>query len=196
VSDIHEFGRFWMSHLGLSSSQDVDWMVPDKESASLTLQALRAIQSEFNKPIVMKGIYPAYCYKWLNEQMGDQIKWIHIKRDPVDACISILDARRKKLRDKNAWFGWHIPESERRLICDTKPHWQIAYQVTFFQDAYDEISDTSVWLEDLCDIPSAMLEECTTGDYIIERPPPKLEYNEYEDRKTERAWFKEILRTV
>jgi len=193
VSDIHEFGRFWMSHLGLSSSQDVDWMVPTAESADLTLQALRAIQSEFNKPIVMKGIYPAYCYEWLNDEMGGQIKWVHIKRDPVDTCISILDARQKKLEDESAWFGWHIPKSDRDLIYGTEPYWQIAYQVRYFQSVYDKISGNGVWLNHLCDDPTLL--EGIAGRKL-QRKPPELSCRDYSSRIQERVWFKAILEAV
>jgi hypothetical protein len=193
VSDIHEFGKFWMSHLGLSSSQDVDWMVPIAESASLTLQALRAIQSEFNKPIVMKGIYPAYCHEWLNREMGGLIRWVHIKRDPVDTCISILDARRKQLKDESEWFGWHIPRRDRDLIYSTEPYWQIAYQVRYFQNVYDRISGNGVWLRHLCDDPTLL--EGIVGKKL-QRYPPELACRDYSDRTQEQVWFNAILEAI
>ena len=194
AGDIHEFGRFWMSHLGLSSSQDVDWMVPDEEYASLTLRALRAIQSQFKVPIVMKGIYPAYASEWMNENF--EIRWINIEREAVDTCISILDARRKKLRDEHGWFGWHIPRSDRQV--DKKKdsfYLQIANQVTYFQRVYSEIADVTVHLEYLC--ANAGFELCHAANKrLVKQVPPELEYKHKNRYSQDGEKFREALRTL
>ena len=179
MSDIHEFGRFWMAHLGLSSSQDVDWMVPDEQSASLTLQALGAIRSELNKPVVMKGIYPAYCYRWMNEQLGNQVRWVNIMRDPKDVFESIIKARKAK-GDFKRWFGWHIPKSDRGIVGKLSPKEQIVTQIAFFRKAYSEIADVTVFLEQLCDEPERVLKRIVPDREIV-RMPPDLTYRSHRD---------------
>ncbi len=193
VSDIHEFGRFWMSHLGLSSAQDVDWMVPDKENASLTLRALRAIQSEFNKPIVMKGIYPAYVYEWMNDNFD--IRWINIWRDPLETCLSILEARRKKERSKNKWFGWHIPDVDRWRIVSDNPYREIINQVDYFQEVYGDMADVTISLESLCKDTEFVLSYAVDG-YEMKQVPPELEYKHKSLCSQEGEKFREALRTV
>ena len=193
AGDIHEFGRFWMSHLGLSSSQDVDWLVPDEEYASLTLRALRAIQSQFTAPIVMKGIYPAYASEWMNENF--EIRWINIERAAVDTCISILDARRKKLRDEHDWFGWHIPDVDRWRYTSDNLYGEIANQVTYFQRVYREIADVTVHLEYLC--AETVFELCHAADKrLMKQEPPELEYKHKNRCSQEGEKFREALRTI
>lgn len=184
--DIHEFGWFWMTHLGLSSSIDVDWGAPDAAHIDLTLKALRALQSEFSSPIVMKGIYPAYYSEWLNTAMGEAIRWINIERDPIDTCISIWDARGK---DKKKWFGWHIPKSERERYYDLDPTWQIAYQVSYFRRHYREIADVTIQLEDLCTRPYYTLQKLVFGETTTKRflPEGALHFNTYD--REERAFI-------
>ena len=193
AGDIHEFGQFWMSHLGLSSAQDVDWMVPDEECASLTLRALRAIQSQFRVPIVMKGIYPAYAYEWMNDHFD--IRWISIWRDPLDACLSILESRRKKKKSSNDWFGWHIPKSDRWGMDLGSPYTQIVHQVRFFQDVYGDAADVSINLKPLCEDTEFVLSYAIP-DYERKREPPKLEYNHKRGSEEDRKKFEELLEII
>ena len=193
AGDIHEFGQFWMSHLGLSSAQDVDWMVPDEECASLTLRALRAIQSQFKVPIVMKGIYPAYAYEWMNEHFD--IQWIYVWRDPLDVCLSILESRRKKLGDETKWFGWHIPKSERWSMGLSSPYTQIVHQVRFFQNVYGDMADTGINLKPFCERAEFELSY-TIPDYEMKQKPPELEYNHKRGSEEDRKKFEELLEII
>ena len=189
AGDIHEFGRFWMSHLGLSSAQDVDWMALDDKSAPLTLRALRAIQSEFKVPIVMKGIYPAYAYEWMNDHFD--IRWINIWRDPLETCLSILEARRKKERSKNKWFGWSVPAVDRWRIMSDNPYREIVNQVDYFQEVYGDMADVTIGLQQLC-TDTRLVLSYAVNDYEMKREPPELEYNHKRGRKEDREKFEEI----
>ena len=190
---IHEFGQFWMAHLGLSSPQDVDWMVPDAENASLTLRALRAIQSEAKKPVVMKGIYPAYASEWMNEHFD--IRWVNIWRNPLDTCLSILEARRKRLRSINKWFGWHIPLVDRWCFTSENPYREIANQVSYFQRVYRKIADVTIGLESLCTDTELVLSYAT-NHLEMSQEPPELQYSRKQASGQDREKFEEALAVI
>jgi len=195
---IHEYGYFWRALFGLKAIDDladlerqakrIDWQGVD--------DALASIQHELgDKPVVMKGIYPAYFPTWMRDLLGDNLIWLNIERDPLDTCISILEARQAKLGDVRAWLGWYPPEpvlSQVKQIED--PYKQIVVQVSYFRRVYRELAALTVSLEDLCistrHILAQVGEAC--GLEVVRQPPPgALGFRDYQGERwaEERARF-------
>jgi len=191
---VHEYGYFWRALFGLKAIDDlgdlerrakgIDWRgVGD---------ALASIQHELgDRPVVMKGIYPAYFVGWMDQT---NISWLNIERDPLDTCISILEARRAKLGDAGAWLGWYPPEpilSQVKQIED--PYKQIVVQVSYFRRVYRELAALTVSLEDLCVSTRHVLAQVgeACGLEVVRQPPPgALAFRDYQGER----WAKKRAR--
>jgi hypothetical protein len=143
--DIHEYGNFWKRHLELKNASDI----PSRSSLTqFQVTRLRfflgQIQQFFNRPVIMKGIYPAY-FSASMKQVCNHI-WINIERDPADVCISILAGR-----EKDQWFGWYPPKEIFDQWRSQEIFEQIARQVSYFQRYYMLLADYTISLEGLCD---------------------------------------------
>jgi hypothetical protein len=193
LSDIHEYGKFWMCHLGFPSSQDVDWIDLDDECRRVTYQALASIQSFFDRPVVMKGIFPAYCQKSINDMLGENAVWINIERNLIDTCLSVWKARNMKGRNK--WFGWYIPKSDRGPLFDMSIDEQIAFQVLYFRKVYREMATCTIQLERLCDAPLKTLFDCIPHTQARALPKDALKYHGYPDRDHAKH-FTRVLKKV
>jgi hypothetical protein len=184
--DIHEYGKFWMYHLCLLNSADVTKNFYNHFGLN---EALFRITSEFDKPMVMKGIFPAYDPRILTVPH----KFINIERDPLDCCVSIYKIR-KNSDDPDKWFGWHIPVEDRANFYELDIRWQIAHQVHYFQQYYRRIAHHTITLYDLC-----MMRENAFEDFIPEPlkrklPDGALTFTTYRDEVREP--FREILERV
>ena len=206
-TDIHEFGYFWRRWLNKHTFEDVVHAAEHEEGIDwpgLRL-TLANIQHELGRPLVAKNMLGAYHMPRLRRELGPVI-FVCIERDPLDACISILDARRKYYSDPGAWWSYVPVEYEQLKDLDA---WeQVAGQVHYLGAYYDrELSALGVdaairvTYEDLCRDPAGILQRVastaadTYGSRIGVRtePPASFPFRAYTDRDADKARFAELL---
>ena len=206
-TDIHEFGYFWRHWLSKHTFDDVvhaaeheneiDW-----DGLRLTLAN---IQHELGRPLVAKNMLGAYHMPRLRRELG-KVLFVCIERDPLDACVSILDARRKYYSDPAAW--WSYVPVEYPLLKDLDPWEQVAGQVHYLGAYYDRElaavgADATIRVsyQELCSDPAGVLRRVAStaaGTYscevsIREQPPAAFPFRTYADRDADKARFADLL---
>jgi LPS sulfotransferase NodH len=206
-TDIHEFGYFWRHWLNKHTFDDVvhaaehedeiDW-----DGLRLTLAN---IQHELGRPLVAKNMLGAYHMPRLRRELG-KVVFVCIERDPLDACVSILDARRKYYSDPASW--WSYVPVEYPLLKDLDPWEQVAGQVHYLGAYYDHElaavgADSSIRVsyQELCTDPAGVLRRvastardtygCEVG--VREQPPAEFPFRTYADRDADKARFADLL---
>ena len=205
--DIHEFGYFWRHWLRKETFDDVvnareredeiDW-------AGLR-RTLANVQHELGKPFVAKNMLGAYHLPKLREVLG-AVLYAYVERDPLDVCVSILDARRKYYDDPRTW--WSYVPVEYPLLKDRDEWEQVAGQVHYlarhFERAFAQVGEqrvVRVTYERLCRDPASVLATVQERaeqeyDYAVgaRRPPPaEFPVRTHEDRADEKQRFEELL---
>jgi LPS sulfotransferase NodH len=199
--DIHEWGYFWRYWLRKQTFDDVvhareredeiDW-------AGLRL-TLANVQHELGKPLVAKNTLGAYHLPRLRRELGPVV-YVLIERDPLDAAVSILDARRKYYDDPRAWWSYIPPEYPQLKDRD---HWeqiagQVHYLARFYERALAEVGEDAVvrvTYERLARDPASVLSAVSerTGVGIRQQPPREFRFREHADRVAERERFTGLL---
>jgi LPS sulfotransferase NodH len=199
--DIHEWGYFWRFWLRKQTFDDVvhareredeiDW-------AGLRL-ALANVQHELGKAFVAKNMLGAYHLPRLRRELGPVV-YALIERDPLDAAVSILDARRKYYDDPSAWWSYIPPEYP--LLKDRDPWEQVAGQVhylsRFYERALQEVGEDAVvrvTYEQVARDPASVLATVSerTGVGIRQPPPREFPFRAHADRTEERERFASLL---
>lgn len=188
--DIHEFGYFWQNHLGMESASDVKKLDAKSNFLYLTYNALIRLQEAVKRPVVMKGIYPAYHHVELSNLFQDKVVWINIERHPLDCCLSILHARQVKKGGMEHWFGWYPPSTLYETIGDYSPVCQVAWQVAYFRWYYSTFATHTIQLSDLCDNPREVLRSVIGRDIVNWLPVGAVKLREYPE--VEREKFREV----
>jgi hypothetical protein len=203
--EIHEFGYFWRHWLRKERFADV---VASRElERAIDWAGLRRtlanVQRELGKPYVGKNMLGAYHMGTLGEVL-EQVVWVLVERDALDAAVSILDARRKHYDDPRSWWSYVPLEYDQLAGLD---EWeQIAGQVHYLSRMYDEelaaLGDAGIRVryEDLCADPAAVLGEVSTrcarlyGDEIpiVARPAP-FPVRLHDDRESDKERFAGLL---
>lgn len=193
AAGVHEFGYFWRYWLRCESNIDIP--TGDDIHRGFLRRTLANIQHELGRPVVMKGIWPAYVANGMNEILGGNAVWMNVERDFVDNCISILEGRRKRGSVDEWCCGWVPPEPEfSKLRALDDPYRQIAGQVECLRRLYRSIATVTVTLADLCTNPMAAIE-AIRGDIPILREVPSgaLKLRAGIGRSEDRARFEELL---
>jgi len=191
--DVHEFGWFWRYRLLLESAQDVPELGTVSMGNFFSLQRqLYSLSDHFGKPVVMKGIYPAYVREVIDKMLHDQAVWVNVERDPLDCCESIYKVCKVKGVE---WFGWY-PE---KRIYDKIKGWslreRIAAQVIYFQQFYRDLADVTIDYRDLVTDPSKALKPLGLGKFKRPLPTTALQYSDHAE--TEKDWdevYKRVLK--
>ena len=207
LQDIHEFGYFWRHWLRKHTFEDVvraaesegeiDW-------AGLR-RTLANVQHELGKPFVAKNMLGAYHMPRLREVLG-RVLYVHVERDSLDVCVSILDARRKYYSDPDTWWSY-VPVEYPEL--KDRDHWeQIAGQVhylgRFYERSFAEMGEEAVvrvTYAQLARDPGAVLAEVagrTESAYgerfrITRQPPDAFAFRDHADRAEDKARFEPLL---
>jgi hypothetical protein len=181
----HEFGYFWRRWFRYGETHDiVDTDVQSADRAALG-QELAAIESVFDRPLVLKNPVCSFHIGFLAEALPGAV-FLHCHREPVYAAQSILQSRIKYHGDSSAWFSVK-PAEYKRLRLLSIPE-QIAGQIYFTRQAVARQFRTlpatrrmEVSYEALCDTPEAELDKIAawvadTGHALRRRKtqPPKL----------------------
>jgi hypothetical protein len=165
--EIHEFGYFWRHWLRKERFADV--VASQELEREIDWPGLRRtlanVQSELGKPYVGKNMLGAYHMGMLSEVLG-RVVWVLVERDPLDAAVSILDARRKHYDDPRSWWSYVPLEYDQLAGLD---EWeQVAGQVHYLSRMYDRelatLGDAGIRVryEDLCADPATVLDEVST----------------------------------
>ena len=162
LGDIHEFGYFWREWLRKSTLEEIV-ASPGLEDAidwAGLRRVLGGMQQVLGRGIAAKNINGSYHMRRFSQELGATI-WVHIQRDPVDAAISIHDARQRYYGDPSRW--WSYTPLEYPQLAEEPWDMQVAGQVFFLQRMYDtaarELDNVvQVPYAELCGDPHGMLE--------------------------------------
>jgi hypothetical protein len=113
--------------------------------------------------------------------------FVNIERNPLDACASILRARRDRFGDESRWFAWRpfVDEFERLKGLDVVE--QIVGQVKWFRQYYRGIADITVDLNTVCETPNEVVG--MVG--CVRRQVPRTELRIVRHSDDERDLFRE-----
>jgi len=177
--DIHEFCWFWRNLFLM----DDPGAIPDGLSTvsfNATRRHLLSLSEHFRKPIVMKGVYPAYVRSQIDVMLHSNTVWVNIERDPLDCCCSIERAMHNKGVD---WFGWYPPQRIYDRLKDLSLRERIAGQVAYFRSFYQEISDFTISYHDLTKSPLDTLSLVNVGEMLRSLPVTALYYSDYPEKE-------------
>lgn len=164
ISGPHEFSYFWL-----------EWFKPDASSEGIDIdgilkktnwdglkEILLNMAHYFNKPMIFKGIWPAYFLEKLTQILPNSL-FIYISRKEEDVAMSLYHARLKYYKDPKVWWSMYPPEYE--TLKDRPWPEQIAGQVVCLTDYYLQQMEKvapkhtiSIAYEDLCQSPQKVLE--------------------------------------
>jgi LPS sulfotransferase NodH len=205
--DIHEFGYFWRFWLKKHTFDDVVHAAEREDEIDWPglKRTLLNMQHELAAPFVAKNMLGAYHMPKLRDVL-EQVIFVYIERDPLDVCVSILDARRKYYSDPSEWWSY-IP-IEYPLLKGLDYWEQIAGQVhylaRFYERALAEVGPANVvevTYEQLATDPASVLaavadRAASTFDYrlTLRQPsPPAFGFRRHEDREAEKERFARLL---
>jgi LPS sulfotransferase NodH len=207
LGDIHEFGYFWRYWLhkhtfddvvhAREREDDIDW-------AGLR-RTLANVQRELGRPLVAKNMLGAYHMPRLRDVLG-QVLFVYVERDPLDAAISILDARRRYYDDPSTW--WSYVPVEYPLLEGRDYREQVAGQVhylaRFYERALSELGPEAhvrVSYAQMCAEPASVLAAVSARvassygyDLPVASPPPEsFAFRAHEGRDEEKKLLAELL---
>ncbi len=205
--DIHEFGYFWRHWLRKQTFDDV--VHARERESEIDWNGLRRtlanVQHELGKPFVAKNVLAAYHLERVGEVLGPVV-WVYVERDPLDACVSILDARRRYYADPRTWWSYVPPEYP--LLKDLDEWEQVAGQVHYLARFYErELARVStgavvrIRYEELCADPVGVLEavRARTADAygyalaVRNEPPASFPVRRHDDRGEDKERFEALL---
>lgn len=178
---IHEFGYFWRS---------MCWDSP-------ALHKLPQIQDVLDKPLVMKGIYPARYASLVRERLGPQVKFVMVERPFCDVYESI---RRCAVEsgEPDFWFrGWELPPHKEARLSALPIEDRLAARAYYWQHYCALIADYRLQLPTLCTDTDLSLEALAMAvDGLNEYrsiPDSVLEYHGYEIDHDHVPWRDDAL---
>ncbi len=135
ISDVHEFGYFWASLLGHTSSPRLG----ENETAQIDWDLLKnkilSINHAFDSGVIYKntltGHYAYHLFKLFKRPV-----FLYIKRDRVDTAYSILQVRKKRYGSENQW--WSMKPYEYDQLKELPPCEQIAAQMYHLEQDYEK----------------------------------------------------------
>ena len=205
---IHEFGYFWRRWLKKESFADVahareledeiDW-----EGLRLTLANMQDALG--GRAVAAKNILASYHLPRLRQTLG-KVVYVYVERDPLDAAVSILDARRKYYEDPRTWWSYTPPEVEELLELD---EWgQVAGQVHYLQRLYEQSLPEAgldvvvrTTYEEIAERPRGLLEAVAERSReahgvdiaVVQEPPERFPFSTHEGRDEDKARFRALL---
>ncbi len=207
LADIHEFGYFWRHWLRKHTFDDVvkareredeiDWVGLRRTLAN--------VQHELGKPLVAKNVLASYHLAKVRDVLGPVV-WVYVERDPLDVCISILEARRSYYSDPRRWWSYVPPEYP--LLAGLDEWEQIAGQVhylaRFYERTFREAGDDAVVrvdYEGLCADPGAVLAAVARRSadvygypLAVRVPPPaSFPFRRHDGRNPDKRRFERLL---
>jgi len=168
----HEFAYFWHRWLKIDAVDDLLDFSGESERADWhgAAAALRGVQAVFDKPLVFKTNFAAQFLPAFARSFPMPL-FLHMRRDPLDVALSILEARRRYYGNVSAWWSTYPPDYD--TLAKRPPAEQIAGQVVGLRRAYEQQiakapAELTIEVDyvELCASPAAVLhtirERCTT----------------------------------
>lgn len=171
---IHEFGYFWRS---------ICWESPK-------LHQIAQIQAIVDKPLVMKGIYPARYASLVRETLGDKVKFVSIDRPFYDVLASVMKIATDSEKS-DFWFrGWELPVHKDARISSLPLNYRVAVRIYYWVKLSASVADYTLHLPNICADPTLALKALTQVidgiDAYREMPCEScLGYHSYDDQE---AW--------
>lgn len=164
----HEFAYFWQKWFNIEDLKGVDLeKIRTKTDWEGFKTILMNMAHAFQKPLLLKGIYPAYVLKKVHEIIPEAF-FIYIKRNLLDVAVSLRHSRVKYYGSPEYWWSMYPPEYNK--IKDKSWKEQIAGQVYYLNKLYDnqfsEINPNSyitVDYNNLCSDVYKIMAQIQTG---------------------------------
>jgi len=172
---IHEFGYFWRS---------MCWESPK-------LHKIAQIQAILDKPLVMKGIYPAHHAAVVKDALGDKVRFISIDRPFKDVLASTMKIATGSGKP-DFWFkGWELPAHKDARLAHLPLNYREAVRIYYWIKFASRIADYTLHLPNVCADPNLVLKALTQVidgiDTYREIPEEcSMKYSSYDDRE---AWI-------
>jgi len=186
----HEFWYFWRRFFQFADTHQMS----DEELAACDgagfMRELRALQSVFARPLVLKGMILNWSLPYL-AGLYEQSYFVIVQRDTAAAASSLLRARREFFGDEQNWYSFKPPGYDR--VLDLSPPQQTAWQVVATNNGVAAGAAQvpaqriiSVRYEDFCENPRQLVEEITRrwdGEtpQLAEELPAKFDLRRRED---------------
>lgn len=150
----HEFWYFWRRFFKYDEIQKLEPEKLNEIDVELLLSELGALEHEFQKPLVFKGMMFNWDVQFLNS-IFEKALFINLKRNPIQNMDDIFYARKNFFGDIEKWYSFKPPEYEQ--LKSKGPIAQVAGQVfytnQYIDKQFEKISDDkilSIEYEELC----------------------------------------------
>ncbi len=159
----NEFWYFWRRFFRYGEIQYLDEESLAKVDAAKFIAEIAAIESVFEKPLVLKGHIINWNIPYVSRTL-EKLLFIYIKRHPFYTIQSLLEARLRYFGDIKRWYSFKPREYHELKSLD--PLEQVTGQVYFTDEAVKqglEQIDASRWLqvsyEDFCESPGQVFSQ-------------------------------------
>ncbi|RZB31519.1 MAG: hypothetical protein SRB2_04488 [Desulfobacteraceae bacterium Eth-SRB2] len=163
----HEFSWFWHDIMNISvldqkpikiDINKIDWNKVRRKICNLN----QILESNLvHKPLELVGYHLEHF-----SSMFEKAVFVYIERDQLDVAYSLAEARLNHFNDLNVWWSSYPPASQFMKIRNSPYNVQIAGQVKFLADMYEQkISHLQenqlvrISYKALCDDPVSLLNE-------------------------------------
>jgi hypothetical protein len=124
----HEFWYFWRRFFQYNEIQKLDDSELKQVDTDLLLSELAALESEFDKPLVFKGMMFNWNVEFLNA-IFDDVLFINLKRNYLYNMDDIFYARKNFFGNTDKWYSFKPPEYN--ILKNKNPEAQVAGQVVY-----------------------------------------------------------------
>ncbi len=159
----HEFWYFWRRFFQFGETQQLNDAELASSDGQTFLRELRAIQTAFAKPLVLKGMILNWHIPYLAHLFSNS-NFVIVQRDIADNAQSLLAARREFSGSEAAWYSFKPPGYEQ--VLSLTPPQQTAWQVLATNAAIQQGAAAipqervvHVSYEQFCAAPGSLLQE-------------------------------------
>ena len=152
----HEFWYFWRRFMEFQEVPCGEEYFEANFDFRTFQNELSVLKGAFGKPFIMKG----QILNWYLETVSKKLKnsiYIHLHRNPVSVCKSLLKARETWFGSRDVWFS--AKPREYKWLAEMDVYHQVAGQVYFINKGIEtkkyHIEDTYLRIdyEDFCEQP-------------------------------------------
>jgi hypothetical protein len=128
IDQPHEFGYFWSEMLGYPDFAERDPEHEDRIDWIALRNTLRSMAVAFGAPMVSKPFLLTWHLARFAAELPETV-FVRIKRDPVDAALSMLRLREELLGTRDAWAS--LKPKEGAWLEQRSVHEQVAGQIHY-----------------------------------------------------------------
>jgi hypothetical protein len=174
----HEFWYFWRKYFEFSETQELsEAEIAVADGAGFAME-LRALQSLYKQPFVMKGMMLNWNIPYLAELVPNS-RFLFIERDPRANASSLLRARQEFFGDSKQWYSFKPPGHQ--CVAAESPEVQVAWQVLETNAAVasglqqvDDKHVLRVQYEEFCSDPQKLLRAVNDCWHPLKYNPESL----------------------